>query len=95
VPVAGLSEQASTRLVAAATQRLLTAVQAYLTSFSQGDDGSLPPQGEVRLHVLTEESLRRADVSEDAFWGRAPDPLTTVIAAVQDVMSTMRGATPN
>jgi hypothetical protein len=82
-------------VVATATQRLLSAVQAHLTFFSQDDDGSLPRQGEVRLHVLTEDSLRRSDLPEDAFWGNAPNPLMPVIAAVQDVVSKMRGATPN
>jgi len=79
--------------VAASTQQLLAVVQAHLDAFASADDGTLPEQGWVRLHVLTDQMPRRADVSEDAFWGKASDPLVPVIAAVQDVMSRMREIT--
>ena len=79
--------------VAAATQNLLDLVQAHLDAFATVDDGALPSQGWVRLHVLTETMVRRADVSEEAFWGKAPDPLMPVIAAVQDLVARIREAT--
>ena len=79
--------------VAASTQQLLVVVQAHLDAFASADDGALPEQGWVRLHVLTEKVRRRVDVSEDAFWGKASDPLMPVISAVQDVMSRMREIT--
>jgi hypothetical protein len=77
--------------VAASTHRLLTAVDACLESFGADDGGAFPPPGWVRLHVLTDEHLRRADVPEDAFWGRIADPLMHVIGAVQEVVSPAPG----
>lgn len=81
--------------VAAATHRLLAEVQAHLAAVTATDDGSLPRNGSVRLHVLTAAGLRCADVPEDAFWGQTIHPLTAVIARVQDVLSLLRTATPS
>ena len=81
--------------VAAATHRLLEVVQAHLGSIADTDDESLPEQGWVRLHVLTGEGLRAADIPEDAFWGRAAHPLTPVVAGVQDVISLLRSLSPS
>ena len=81
--------------VAAATQRLLAEVQAHLDLFDHKDDGTLPPRGAVRLHVLTPTTVRRADVSDKVFWGEAEHALTPVITKVQDVISAMRTATPS
>src|SRR5258708_6790162 len=66
--------------VAEAVHRLLSVVQAQLGSFRRQDDGSLPPSGSVRFHVLSPSARRVEDVSEDSFWGRAPSDLMPVIA---------------
>jgi hypothetical protein len=73
--------------VATATHRLMTAVQAQLGSFKTGDDGELPPPGNVRFHVLTPLGPRCEDVPEDSFWGRAPHQLMPVIASTQELVT--------
>jgi hypothetical protein len=80
--------------VAEAVHGLLSVVQAQLGSFKRHDDGSLPPAGNVRFHVLTPSALRVEDVSEDSFWGRAPSDLTPVIASVQNLVTAIREASP-
>ncbi len=80
--------------VAAATHSLLAAVDAHLEHFAATDDISQPSSGHVRIFVLTPSGRERADVPEDAFWGRVADPLTPVIAAVQRVMSAVRTVDP-
>lgn len=82
-------------IVAAATHRLLSIVQGHLGSFKHREDGATPPSGSVRFHVLTPIGARCEDVSEDSFWGRAPDSLMPVIAATQDVVSAIREASPH
>jgi hypothetical protein len=59
------------------------------------EDASLPPAGTVRFHVLAASGGHMKDVSEDAFWGRASDPLVPVIAAAQGVITAMREASPD
>jgi hypothetical protein len=76
--------------VAAATQRLLTTVQAHLSAFDAADDGGYPPSGMVRFHLLTGAAGRYADVPDDAFWGRAAHPLKPVVQGVQAVMASVR-----
>jgi hypothetical protein len=80
--------------VAASTQRLLTVTQDHLGSFTGNGDGSLPEPGTVRLHVLTGQASRVADIPADAFWGRSPHPLRPLIAAAQGVISELRNAHP-
>ncbi len=80
--------------VAASTQRLLTVTQDHFASFTGNDDGSLPEPGTVRLHVLTSQAPRVADIPGDAFWGRTPHPLLPVIAATQRVISDLRNLDP-
>ena len=81
--------------VAAATHALLSAVERQLESFQDADDGSLPPAGVVRVHVLTPSGERRAtDLPEDSFWGRSPHALVPVIAAAQNVISKMCEVSP-
>ena len=80
--------------VAAATHQLLTVVQAHLAAFGLADDGSFPPAGSVRFHVLTPTSTRRLDVGEDSFWGRAPHEVMAVIGATQELISAMRRVSP-
>jgi hypothetical protein len=80
--------------VAAATHRLLSAVQAQLEAFTSVDRGELPPPGSVRFHVLTATGSRFEDVPEDCFWGRSPHPLLPVIASAQEVVSAIREASP-
>jgi hypothetical protein len=79
-------------VVAAATHRLLSVVQGHLGEFTHKDDGALPPSGSVRFHVLTPSGSRFEDVPEDSFWGRAPHVLMSVIAATQELVSTIREA---
>ena len=76
--------------VAAPIQQLLETVQAHLNSFAVGDDGGRPEMGTVRFHVLAKEAGRFADVSTDAFWGRADHSLTPVIIKIQEVIYTLR-----
>jgi hypothetical protein len=76
--------------VAAATQQLLATVQAHLAAFGTADDGAYPPYGTVRFHLLTGAAGRYADVPDEAFWGQAADPLKPVIAAMQDVLASLR-----
>ena len=80
--------------VAAATHRLLVAIQAQLEMFDDVGDGSLPSSGSVRYHVLTPTGTRRTDVPEDSFWGRAPHELLPVIEATQELISALRTASP-
>jgi hypothetical protein len=80
--------------VAAATHRLLTTIQAHLESFDEEDDGSLPPAGSVRFHVLAPTGTHRKDVSEDSFWGRTSHELTPVIGATQELISALRQVSP-
>jgi hypothetical protein len=80
--------------VANATQRLLSVVQDHLASFRRHDDVELPAPGLVRFHILSPSGPRGEDVPEDSYWGRAPHQLMPVIAAVQDVVAAMRGASP-
>lgn len=80
--------------VAAATHRLLAVAEEHLDMFTEGDDESLPPAGQVSFHVLTAKGLRRADVREEAFWGEVADPLLPVIAATQDVITRVRELSP-
>jgi hypothetical protein len=80
--------------VALATHALLAAVDAQLDNFTGPDDSSLPPPGTVRFHVLTPSGGHTKDVSEDAFWGRANDPLMPVIMAAQGAIGAMREASP-
>jgi hypothetical protein len=89
--IIGAGEQPA---VAASTQRLLTVTQDHLGSFTGNEDGSLPEPGTVRLHVLTGQAPRVADIPEDAFWGRSPHPLLPLVAATQRVISDLRNLDP-
>jgi len=80
--------------VAAATHALLSSVQQHFDSFMHNDDGSLPPSGLVRFHLLSTRGPRKADVPEDAFWGRVDHPLMPIIAATQNVISSIQSAGP-
>jgi hypothetical protein len=80
--------------VAAATQKLLCAVQGQLGSFNGIDNHDLPRAGSVRFHVLTQAGSRCEDVSEDSFWGRAPHQLMPVIASTQELISAIGAASP-
>lgn len=90
----GIIGSGATDSVAHANHRLLAEVQGRLDRFAEGDDGGLPGPGIVRLHVLTAGDRLGADVPEDAFWGAEAHELTPVIAAVQDMVTAMREATP-
>jgi hypothetical protein len=80
--------------VAAATHALLTSVQQHINSFTNEDDASFPPGGAVRFHVLAASGARMSDVPEDAFWGRVDHPLMPVIAATQDLISSIQRVAP-
>lgn len=80
--------------VAAATHRLLSAVQAQLGFFKRPDDGDFPPAGNVRFHVLTPSGSRSEDVHEDCFWGRAPHELMPVIVSAQELVTAISEASP-
>jgi hypothetical protein len=81
-------------MVASATQALLESVERHLDLFVVGDDRAMPPAGSVRFHVLGVAEQRTRDVPEDSFWGRAEHPLMPVIAATQQVISSMREVAP-
>jgi hypothetical protein len=81
--------------VAEATHSLLSAVEATLGKFTDEDDGELPPPGKVRIHVLSPSGGRRADVSDDSFWGREASELKPVIATAQTLMTSVRQASPS
>ncbi len=81
--------------VANATQRLLAEVQRNLGHFNSQDDDAFPPEGLVRLHVLTPSAGRRTDVPENAFWGREDHHLMPVIALVQDVITAISSVSPS
>lgn len=80
--------------VAAATHRLLSALQTRQASFSGDDDGSHPPPGHVRFHVLTLSGTRFEDVPEDAFWGRVAHPLMPVVESTQELISAISQVSP-
>ncbi len=80
----------SDQLLAEATQRLLAVIESHLGGFWSIEDDGFPIRGLVRIHVLLPQSRRVADVPEDNFWGKAPHPLTPVIAAVQRVVAALR-----
>ena len=73
--------------VAAATHRLLAAIDTHLDQFAVGRNDHVPNNNFVRFHVLGTEGPTVADVPQDCFWGRAPHVLMPVIAATQDVIS--------
>jgi len=81
--------------VATATHALLASVQEHLAAFIEPDDGELPASGAVRFHVLLESDRRMIDVPEDAFWGRDTHPLVPVIAATQNVISSLQQVGPS
>ena len=93
-PGGGLLGAGTIADVAAATERLLVAAQEQLDRFSEPDDGSHPDAGLVRFHLLRPDGRVRADVPEDAFWGRAEHPLMPVIAAVQQLVSELSRVPP-
>lgn len=80
--------------VASATNAALVEVQRNLDKFASRDDHALPPEGFVRLHVLTSSASRRADVPESAFWRRESHELMPVIATVQNLISALSAASP-
>ena len=81
--------------VAAATQAALAEVQQNLGRFNVRDDQALPPDGLVRLHVLTSSGGRHLDLPEGAFWGREEHELMPVIAMVQNLISALSATSPS
>ena len=73
--------------VAAATHRLLTAIDAQLEEFAGGRNDHVPNNNFVRFHVLGTAGPAVADIPQDCFWGRARHVLMPVIAATQDVIT--------
>ena len=80
--------------VAAATETVLAEVQRNLGLFKNRDDHELPPEGVVRLHVVTSSAGRRVDVPESAFWGQERHELMPLIATVQNLISALSAASP-
>ena len=78
--------------VADATHQLLTIVQRELAHFYETTDTSHTAAGAVRIFAPSPTGLRSTDVSDDAFWGRAEDRLSPVIAAIQAVITEIRRA---
>jgi hypothetical protein len=80
--------------VASATHALLASAERHLNLFSVGEDRTMPSPGVVRFHVLSVAEQRTEDVPEDSVWGRADHPLMPVIAAAQQVISSINQASP-
>lgn len=80
--------------VAEANRHLLAVVQAHLGLFKSRSDDSLPKPGLVRFHVLGRSMRRGADVGESVFWGQVEDPLTPVVASVQDLITALTKTSP-
>jgi hypothetical protein len=77
--------------VAAATQKLLTTIDEHLDQFEESDDTGHPGHETVRVFALIPDGSRRvADAPEDAFWARTDHELTSVLMAVQDVVTAIR-----
>jgi hypothetical protein len=70
--------------VADAVHRVLIATQDELDVFADaGPDGTLPPPGMVRLHLLAPEGGRAVDLDESLFWVDGSHRLSPVAAAIR------------
>jgi hypothetical protein len=79
--------------VADAVRGVLFAAQDELEAFGGSDDGSLPPAGTVRLHLLVPAGGRVIDLAESDFWGREPHRLRPVTDAIM-VLVELLGSVP-
>ena len=80
--------------VASATHALLTVLQRLIEMFPADERVDLPPADMVQITLVTPTGHRRASVPAAAFWGKEPSTVVELIAAIQDVISALRGATP-
>jgi hypothetical protein len=91
--VIGAGEHAA---VAAATHRLLVVAQAHLRVLGSGPSiAELPPPDRVRVHTLTPDGTHTIDLTGDVFWNPAGEPVEPLVAAIQDVLSALREASPS
>ena len=67
---------------------------AKIEIFPEDDRVDLPPTDMVQITVMTPRGRRRACVPAAAFWGAEPSTVVELIAAIQDVMTTIRGVAP-
>ena len=80
--------------VANKTHVLLTTVDRFLEMFPADDRLDLPSADVVQITVITGAGRRRASVPAAAFWGQEPSTVVDLIAAIQDVISAIRGVGP-
>lgn len=80
--------------VATATHVLLTMLQRLIEMFPPDERVDLPPADMVQITLVTPTGRRRASVPAAAFWGNEPSTVVELIAAIQDVISAIRGTKP-
>jgi hypothetical protein len=80
--------------VKSAVHVLLVRIEGLIESFPEDERVDLPPTDMVQITVMTPSGRRRACVPAAAFWGAEPSTVVELIAAIQDLMSTIRGAAP-
>lgn len=81
--------------VARANQSLLVTLQGLIELFPTDERVDLPPADMVQVTVITPTGRRRASVPAAAFWGNEPSTVAGLIAAIQDVISALRGTEPD
>ena len=69
-------------------------LEGLIEIFPEDDRVDLPPTDMVQITVMTPRGRRRACVPAAAFWGAEPSTVVELIAAIQDVMTTIRGVAP-
>jgi hypothetical protein len=80
--------------VAAKTHALLATLQRLIEMFPADDRVDLPAADLVQINLITPTGRRRASVPAAAFWGQEPSTVVELIAAIQDLISAIRGAGP-
>jgi hypothetical protein len=80
--------------VAAKTHALLATFQRRIEMFPPDDRVDLPSADLVQITVITPTGRRRASVPAAAFWGQEPSTVVDLIAAIQDLISAIRDASP-
>ena len=80
--------------VADATHALLSVLQRFIEMLPADERVDLPLADMVQITVITPTGHRRASVPAAAFWGTEPSTVVERIAAIQDVISALRGSNP-
>jgi len=80
--------------VVLASHALLATLQRLIEMFPADERVDLPQADMVQITLVTPAGRRRAGVPAAAFWGEEPSTVVELIAAIQDVISAIRGIDP-